>query len=286
MIGTPLVGTSSDRLRRGGSHGGMEFETLIYDVDPATHVATITLNRPAQFNALNLTMAHELCRATISADEDPGVRCVVLTGKGKAFFAGGDLSTFEAAGDARGALIKEMTTYFHAAISRLSRMDAPVIAKINGVAAGAGFSTMLACDLAISVASAKFTMAYTRAGLTPDGSSTWFLPRTVGLRRAQELTLTNRTLTADEALDWGLLTRVVADDALDAVVATLAASLASGPTKTLGGAKRLLRESADQGLESQMELETRAIAAASLTVDGREGVAAFLGKRAAAFEGR
>ena len=264
----------------------MEFETLIYDVDPATHVATITLNRPAQFNALNLTMAHELCRATISADEDSGVRCVVLTGNGKAFFAGGDLSTFEAAGDARGALIKEMTTYFHAAISRLSRMDAPVIAKINGVAAGAGFSTMLACDLAIAVASAKFTMAYTRAGLTPDGSSTWFLPRTVGLRRAQELTLTNRTLTADEALDWGLLTRVVPDDALDAEVASLAASLASGPTKALGGAKRLLRESADQGLESQMELETRAIAAASLTADGREGVAAFLGKRAAVFEGR
>jgi 2-(1,2-epoxy-1,2-dihydrophenyl)acetyl-CoA isomerase len=264
----------------------MEFETLIYDVDPATHVATITLNRPAQFNALNLTMARELCLATIAADEDPGVRCVIVTGNGKAFFAGGDLGTFDAAGDGRGALIKEMTTYFHAAISRLSRMDAPVIAKINGVAAGAGFSTMLACDLAVAVSSAKFTMAYTRAGLTPDGSSTWFLPRTVGLRRAQELALTNRTLTADEALDWGLLTRVVADDALDAEVATLAGSLASGPTKALGGAKRLLRDSADQGLESQMELETRAIAAASLSYDGREGVAAFLGKRAALYEGR
>lgn len=264
----------------------MEFETLIYDVDPATHVATITLNRPAQFNALNLTMARELCLATIAADEDPGVRCVIVTGNGKAFFAGGDLGTFDAAGDGRGALIKEMTTYFHAAISRISRMDAPVIAKINGVAAGAGFSTMLACDLAVAVSSAKFTMAYTRAGLTPDGSSTWFLPRTVGLRRAQELALTNRTLTADEALDWGLLTRVVADDALDAEVATLAGSLASGPTKALGGAKQLLRDSADQGLESQMELETRAIAAASLSYDGREGVAAFLGKRAAVYEGR
>ncbi len=257
----------------------MSFGTLIYDVDASTHVATITLNRPAQFNALNLDMARELMHATIAADEDAGVRCVVLTGAGKAFFAGGDLSTFDAAGDQRGALIKEMTTYFHAAISRLSRMDAPVIAAINGVAAGAGFSAMLACDLAVAARSAKLTMAYTKSGLSPDGSSTWFLPRIVGLRRAQELTLTNRVLTAAEALDWGLITRVVDDAELTEHVRTLSAELASGPTRTLGAAKRLMRDSADQSLETQMELETRAIAAASLSVDGREGVAAFLEKR-------
>ncbi len=252
----------------------------------AAGVATITLDRPAQFNALNLQMSKDLLDAAIRLDEDPGVRCVVLTGAGKAFFAGGDLSGFGAAGDSRGALLKEMTTYFHGAISRLGSINAPVIAKVNGVAAGAGFSTMLACDLAVAATSAKFTMAYTRAGLTPDGSSTWFLPRTVGLRRAQELTLLNPTLTADQALDWGLITKVVPDAELDAAVAEMAAMIAAGPTLTLGRAKRLLRESADHGLETQMEREARAIAASSLTADGREGVAAFLGKRAAVFQGR
>lgn len=264
----------------------MTFETILYDVEPTTGVATITLNRPSLFNALNLDMARELMLATIAADEDPGVRCVVVTGAGKAFFAGGDLSSFGAAGDQRGALIKEMTTYFHAAISRLSRMDAPVIAAINGVAAGAGFSTMLACDIAIAASSAKFTMAYTKSGLSPDGSSSWFLPRIVGLRRAQELTLTNRVLSAPEALEWGLITRVVDDGDLTGHVRTLSAELASGPTKTLGAAKRLMRDSANQGLESQMELETRSIAATSLSIDGLEGVAAFLEKRATRFVGR
>lgn len=260
------------------------YETI--DVDLQAGIATITLNRPAQFNALNLQMSKDLLDATIRLDEDPAVRCVVLTGAGKAFFAGGDLSGFGAAGDGRGGLLKEMTTYFHGAIARLGAMNAPVIAKINGVAAGAGFSTMLACDLAVAAASAKFTMAYTRSGLTPDGSSTWFLPRTVGLRRAQELTLLNPTLTADQALEWGLITKVVPDAELAGAVAEMAALIAAGPTLTLGGAKRLLRMSADHGLETQMEHEARSIAAISLTRDGREGVAAFLEKRAAVFEGR
>jgi 2-(1,2-epoxy-1,2-dihydrophenyl)acetyl-CoA isomerase len=262
----------------------MTYETLI--VDRQAGIATITLNRPAQFNALNLQMSKDLLQVAIALDEDPTVRCVVLTGAGKAFFAGGDLSAFGEAGDSRGALLKEMTTYFHGAIARFASMNAPVIAKINGVAAGAGFSTMLACDLAIAASSAKFTMAYTRSGLTPDGSSTWFLPRTVGLRRAQELTLLNPTLTATQALDWGLVTRVVADEDLNAETTAMAQAIAAGPTRTLGAAKRLMRESADQGLAAQMEIESREIARISLTGDGREGVDAFLNKRAAAFVGR
>ncbi len=261
-----------------------DYETLV--VETVDSVATITFNRPAQFNALNLQMSKDLLAATILLDEDPGVRCVVITGAGKAFFAGGDLSSFGAAGDARGALLKEMTTYFHGAISRLSRMDAPVIAKVNGVAAGAGFSTMLACDLVIAAASAKFTMAYTKAGLTPDGSSSWYLPRVVGLRRAQELTLLNPTLSAQQALDWGLLTRVVEDADLNDVVSTLAKEIASGPTKTFGAAKRLLRDSADHGLETQMDQESRTIAWSSLTADGREGVEAFMQKRQPLFTGQ
>ncbi len=259
------------------------YSTLLVDI--ADHVGTITLNRPEQFNALDLQMSKDLLAATISFDENPDVRCVVLTGAGKAFFAGGDLSGFGAAGDARGALLKEMTTYFHGAIARLAHMDAPVIAKINGVAAGAGFSTVLACDLAVSCSSAKFTMAYTKSGLTPDGSSTWFLPRTVGLRRAQELTLLNPVLTAQQALDWGIITAVVEDGELDTAVHAMATSIAAGPTKTLGAAKRLLRQSADHGLETQMDHEARAIAAASLTHDGREGVLAFVEKRRPRFTG-
>jgi 2-(1,2-epoxy-1,2-dihydrophenyl)acetyl-CoA isomerase len=259
------------------------FEAIALNVTDG--VATITLNRPAQFNALNLQMARELLAATIELDESPDVRCVVITGAGKAFFAGGDLSSFGSAGDGLGALLKEMTAYFHGAVSRLVAMDAPVIAKINGVAAGAGFSFMLACDLAVAAASARFTMAYTRSGLTPDGSSTWFLPRTVGLRRAQELTLLNPTLSASQALEWGLITRVVTDEELDATVAGMARSIATGPTRTLGAAKRLLRESADHGLEAQMEIEARQIAAIAKTADGREGVAAFLAKRAPTYTG-
>lgn len=259
------------------------FEHIELVVDGA--VATVTLNRPAQFNALNLRMARELHLAAIACDENPTVRAVVITGAGKAFFAGGDLGEFDAAGDGRGALIKEMTTYFHAAISRFNRMDPPVIAAINGVAAGAGFSLMLSTDLAIAARSAKFTMAYTRAGLTPDGSSTYFLPRIVGIRRAQELTLTNRTLTADEALSWGLVTDVVNDGDLFEHVMSLARQLADGPTKSFGVAKRLMRDGINETLETQMEYETRAIAAASLRADGREGVAAFLAKRPPLFLG-
>jgi 2-(1,2-epoxy-1,2-dihydrophenyl)acetyl-CoA isomerase len=262
----------------------MTYETIV--VDHRGGVATITLNRPAQFNALNLQMSKDLLQATISLDEDPSVRCVVVTGAGKAFFAGGDLSVFGEAGAGRGAMLKEMTTYFHGAIARLAAMNAPVVAKINGVAAGAGFSLMLACDIAVAATSAKFTMAYTRAGLTPDGSSTWFLPRTVGLRRAQELTLLNPTLSATQALEWGLVTRVVDDANLEAETTAIANELAQGPTLSLGSAKRLLRESADHGLVSQMEYESREIAQASLTVDGLEGVDAFLTKRPAAFRGR
>lgn len=256
---------------------------VLFDV--ADGVATVTLNRPAQFNALNLAMARELYEVALACGEDRNVRAVVVTGAGKAFFAGGDLASFHEAGDRRGALIREMTAHFHAAIARFNSLDAPVIAAVNGVAAGAGFSMMLSCDLAVAARSAKFSMAYTKAGLTPDGSSTYFLGRTVGLRRAQELMLTNRTLTADEALDWGLLTRVVDDVSFRESVDQLAREIAAGPTRSFGAAKRLVRKGFDESLETQMENETGEIAAASLRRDGREGVDAFLAKRAPVFVG-
>ncbi len=251
----------------------------------ADGIATVTLNRPDRFNALNLEMARRLHEVAIACGEDPSVRVVVISGAGKAFFAGGDLSSFAEAGAGRSALIRQMTAAFHSAISRFNSIDAPVIAAVNGVAAGAGFSMMLACDLVVARKSAKFTMAYTKAGLAIDGGSSYFLARIVGLRRAQELMLTNRTLTADEALDWGLLTRVVEDADFENSVRELATELAGGPTRSFGAAKRLIRRGLEESLETQMEMETGEMAAASLRKDGLEGVDAFLGKRLPHFTG-
>jgi 2-(1,2-epoxy-1,2-dihydrophenyl)acetyl-CoA isomerase len=262
----------------------MSYETLLFEVRDG--VAWITLNRPAVFNALNLQMARELAEVAIRCDEDLAVRCAVMTGNGKAFFAGGDLAFFHAAGDGMSAVMKEMTLHLHGAISRLVRMDAPFIVAVNGVAAGAGMSMMLTADLAIAARSAKFTMAYTRAGLAPDGGSTYFLARLVGLRRAQELVLTNRTLSAEEALDWGIVNRVVDDAAFKGEVEQLARELAAGPTRALGAATRLIREGMDNSLETQMELEARTISEMGRSQDGREGIAAFIAKRRPAFVGR
>ena len=259
-------------------------ETLRFELKG--NVAWITLDRPQALNALNCQMSLELMHAAIACDEDAAVRCVVLTGSGKGFCAGGDLAEFAGKGDGVAAHIKEMTVYLHAAISRFARMRAPMIAAVNGVAAGAGFSLMLAPDLAIAAKSARFTLAYTRAGLVPDGSSTYYLARTVGLRRAQELALTNRLLGAEEALAWGLVNKVVDDAALLPEVEALAQSLADGPTRALGLAKRLEREGLDNTLETQMELEARAIAEAGASADGREGIAAFLAKRKPSFTGK
>jgi 2-(1,2-epoxy-1,2-dihydrophenyl)acetyl-CoA isomerase len=163
-------------------------------------------------------------------------------------------------------------------------MDAPVVMAINGVAAGAGFSFALAGDLAIAAESARFTMAYTRAGLTPDGSSSYFLPRLVGLRRAKELTLTNRTLTADEALAWGIVNQVVPDGDLHDATRALARDLAGGATLALGAAKRLMDAGLNGTLETAMEDEAQAISAMARTEDGREGMQAFLAKRSPVFQ--
>jgi 2-(1,2-epoxy-1,2-dihydrophenyl)acetyl-CoA isomerase len=260
----------------------MSHQTLELHRDGA--VARIALARPPA-NALDLTMARELADVALTCDEDPEIRVVVLSGKGKAFCAGGDLGSFAAAGDRAPALLKEITAGLHVAIARFSRMRPLLIGAVNGVAAGAGLSLVTACDLAIAAQSARFTMAYTRAGLVPDGSSTFFLPRLIGLRRTQELMITNRLLDAAEALSWGLLTRVVPDAELERATGELAREIASGPTGSFAAVKRLLLLSGGDRLESQMEAETREIADAARRHDGREGIAAFLEKRPARFNG-
>jgi 2-(1,2-epoxy-1,2-dihydrophenyl)acetyl-CoA isomerase len=262
----------------------MTNKTLTFDL--RDNVAWITLNRPAVFNALDLDLARELCDVANRCGHDRSVRAAVLTGEGdKAFCAGGDVASFAANADAIGPHLTEIATALHTAVSRFAWMDAPLIAMVNGVAAGAGLSLVAACDLAIAAEHARFTSAYTQIGLSPDGSSSYFLTRLIGVRRTAELFLTNRTLTADEALDWGLINRVVPAAILKDEVAALAARLAQGPTRAYGAAKKLLLMATQDSLESQMERETRQIVALGQSRDGLEGVHAFVERRKPVFQG-
>lgn len=262
----------------------MPYITLLFEVRDS--VAHVTLNRPDAANSLNMQMARDLMDVMLRCDSDPAVRAVVLTATGKMFCAGGDLKSFAAEREAVGEHVKEVTTYLHAAISAMARMDAPVVGAINGVAAGAGMSLACACDVVIATESARFTMAYTRAGLTPDGSSTYYLPRRVGLSRALELTLTNRVLSAQEALAWGIVNWVVPDTDFPTRTEALASELAAGPTGAFGTAKHLLWNGWNTTLETQMAAESWAVAAQAQSADAREGITAFLEKRPPRFTGK
>jgi len=249
-------------------------------------LARLTLNRPDSLNAIDRPLAEALMDAAVRCASDPAVRAVLLTGAGKAFCVGGDLKSFHATGDGIGAHLKITTHYLHAACSTLARMDAPLVVAVQGAAAGAGFSLALLGDLVYVGESSVFTMAYTAAGLSPDGGSTFLLPRVVGLRRAQELTLTNRRLSGAEAAAWGIATACVGDADLAATAEATALKLADGATRSLGRARRLLVDSFDTAFEVQMEREGSNIAAAGGEPDGREGLDAFLNKRKPVFRGR
>ena len=243
------------------------------------NIARITFNRPDSFNAINTESVIALHEIVNQLYENKNVRAVVITGSGdKAFCAGGDVSEFGEAGHKIGAVIREMTGYLHVAISRLAWLDAPVIARVNGVAAGAGLSFVACCDLAIASKNATFTSAYTKIGFTPDGSSTFFLPRVIGRKKVLELYMTNRVLSVQEALDWGLINSFTELENLDDKVDELTQQLAKGPTKAFGGIKKLVMMSPNDSLESQMERETRFITDMTASEDGREGVKAFLEK--------
>jgi len=245
-------------------------------------VATVTLNRPAGANALNMAMGRDLLEAALRVEADPAARAVVVTGAGKHFCFGGDLGGMAGEGAGVGGYLNELTTNIHAAISCFTRMRAPVIAAVNGTAAGGGVGLVCMTDLAIAGRSSKFRLAYTGVALAPDCATSFLLPRIVGRRRALELFLTNRVLGAEEALAWGLVNQVVDDAEVLLQAQALAATFASGPTESFATVKRLL-DAADPGLESQMALEARTMAAQSQHPHGREGVAAFLGKRKPSF---
>jgi 2-(1,2-epoxy-1,2-dihydrophenyl)acetyl-CoA isomerase len=246
-------------------------------------VARITLDRPQSANSLNSTLSAELMDAVVRCEEDAAVRSLVVTGAGTRFFcAGADLKGFYSGNGG----LKSRVSNFHAVLSRLARADFPVIAAVNGAAAGAGMGLACACDLVVAAESAKFTMAYSKIGLSPDGSTTYFVPRRVGIGRALELALLNRTLSAKEALEWGIANRVVPDQALASEAQALAAQLAAGPTAAYGAAKRLMHAGWNETLESQIESELRSIAKMARTDDAKEAIAAFAAKRAPVFQGR
>ncbi|MCD6358847.1 MAG: enoyl-CoA hydratase/isomerase family protein [Dehalococcoidia bacterium] len=261
----------------------MEYTALLFEVQNG--IAKITLNQPQAKNAINLDMAQDFMHAALCCNEDPEIRTVIITGGGNTFCPGGDVKSFVAAAEDLPRYLKETLAYLHAGLSCLMRMDTPLVVSVNGVAAGAGMSLSCAGDITVADESARFVSAYTQIGLTPDGSLTYCLSRIVGMKRALELVLTNRVLSAQEALDWGIVTRVVSDEDLLAETEAIAARMASGATKALGTAKRLLRGGWTETLETQMECEARAIADMGRTADAKEGFAAFLEKRPPNFKG-
>lgn len=259
----------------------IEYETMSYSV--SDHIAHIRLTRPEGANAVSVQFAKDLRAATLAAHYDDDVRVLLFTAEGRVFCAGGDLVEFNDAGDALPSVASDMLTDFHGALYRMHRMTKPTVAAIGGAAGGAGLSFACVFDLVVAAENAKFTMAYTNAGVTPDGTSTYFLARHVGLRRALDLTLTNRVLTAAEAEAWGLVNRVVPKGEADAAALELATSLAAASSFAIGNAKRLIYEGFDSSLEESGEREMHMITTSMGMADGKEGINAFVEKRAPQF---
>ena len=253
-----------------------EYEAIV--LESSGPIARITLNRPDAANAMNDTLLRELADAAKRCDRG-ATRVVVLTGAGRFFSAGGDLRAMASSSSTPGDYVKAMADDLHRAISTFARMDAVLITAVNGVAAGAGFSLAVTGDLVLAAESASFTMAYTTVGLSPDGSSSFYLPRLIGVRKTQELMLTNRTLSAAEALAWGLVTELADSTELAARTDALAEKIASGARQSASVVKKLVLMSFKTGLEEQMEWEGRLIAECADSPDGNEGINAFLEKR-------
>jgi len=248
-------------------------------------IACITLNRPAVANAIDQGLAAAL-RAVleaIAAGPPPGA--VLLQGAGRTFCGGGDLQAFNREGTRAPAYVAALLADFHVAVQRLAELPVPVVVAVQGAAAGAGLGLALAADIVLAAEDSRFVMAYGAVGLTPDGGTSWGLPRAVGLRRALELTLLNRPLTAAEAQAAGLVTRVVPAGDLARQAQATAVELAAGPTAALVASKRLLRESLGRDLGAQLAAEERQIVESFATHDGAEGVRAFCERRPPRFRG-
>jgi 2-(1,2-epoxy-1,2-dihydrophenyl)acetyl-CoA isomerase len=241
----------------------MQFQTLRFEADG--DIGVLTLERPEVLNAMDIPMAREL--ETLSEDllHRPSVRAVIVTGAGRAFCAGGDLSSFRQPRETMEAHSLEITKHLHRAIFNLSLVNLPVVAAVNGAAAGAGFALACACDAIVAAKSASFMAAYTLAGLSPDLGLTHFLPRQIGLAAAKALILTNRRLSAEEAAQLGLVTQVVASEALIPAAKELCTLALKGSAAAIGATKKLLSDSFSTGLEQQLAAESISLARLSGT---------------------
>lgn len=257
------------------------YESLI--VDSSNGIARITLNRPDRLNSFTKAMHAELRDALDSLDD---ARVVVLTGAGRGFCAGQDLNDRAVAPGEAVDLGETVEESWNPLIRKLASLPQPVIARVNGVAAGAGANIALACDIVFAAKSARFIQSFSALGLIPDSGGSWHLPRLVGQARALGLALTGEPLPAEKAADWGLIWKAVEDEQLDAEVDAVASKLASLPPLGLGAIKQIIRSTWSRNLDEELDLQRDEMRRLGFTLDYREGVAAFLEKRPAKFEGR
>ena len=262
----------------------MAYEQLLVDRDGT--VATVRLNHPSTLNALSDTMTAELNEALALLADDGDVRAIVVTGEGRGFCPGADLGDIDRAGAGEARPSDLLEGGYARAARRLASAPKPVIAAVNGVAAGAGMALALACDIRIASDAAWFTMGFVRIGLAPDSGAAFFLPRIVGAARALELSITGERVEAGRALEIGLVSRVVPADRLHEETMELANRLAEMPTTAIGLTKELLRDASALSLDETLALEGRVQDEAAATADHREGVTAFLEKRPPRFQGR
>jgi 2-(1,2-epoxy-1,2-dihydrophenyl)acetyl-CoA isomerase len=250
-------------------------------------VLTLTLNRPEKLNALNAEMHQELRQVLGRAADEPAIRALLLTGAGRGFCAGQDLSERDvSAGAAAIDLSVSLGSHYNPLVRRLRALPKPIVCAVNGVAAGAGANLALACDLVLAARSASFVQAFSRIGLLPDSGGTYFLPRLIGTARAMGLALLAQALSAEDAERWGLIWKAVDDDKLPAEANVLARTLADGPTRGYGLVKKAIYASPGNSLDAQLDLERDLQREAGITDDYREGVTAFKEKRKPQFKGK
>ena len=245
----------------------------------ADGIARIVMDDAAHHNVIGAQFTQELARAAIACETTPGVRVILLTASGDEFSVGGDLNEFLRERDHLQSHVREMAAWFHLAIAVLNRQPAPVVCAVNGIAAGGGFSLVCMSDLAIARRSAKFNLAYTRSGLTPDGGATWFLPRLVGTQRAFDIMATNPTLSAERACELGIIARVVDDERFSEEVEAVLRQLANTPSNAAARAKRMLRASLSNAFEQQLELEAQMIAESAANPETLRTLEAFFAQR-------